>query len=87
MSIVPHWFLKVYEKHSQLFAFDQDKAWSGVQRRGYIDVWEHYGDDRYPSNEDLYSLELDFLDTCVASMSLCLLAMILGCIPLVGAVV
>ena len=36
---------------------------------GYIDVWEHYGDDRYPSNEDLYSPELDFMDTCVASVS------------------
>ena len=36
---------------------------------GYIDVWEHYRDDRYPSNEDLHSLELDFMDTCVASVS------------------
>ena len=31
---------------------------------------EHYGDDGCPSNEDLYSLELDFMDTCVASVSL-----------------
>ena len=30
---------------------------------GYVNVWEHYGDDGYPSNEDLYSLELDFTDT------------------------
>ena len=37
---------------------------------GYIDVWEHYGDDGCSSNEDLYSPELDFMDTCVASVSL-----------------
>ncbi|RVW45384.1 hypothetical protein CK203_107381 [Vitis vinifera] len=30
------------------------------------------------ANEDLHSPELDFLDTCIASMSLCLLVMILG---------
>ncbi|KAL6333875.1 hypothetical protein AAG906_039285 [Vitis piasezkii] len=45
-------------------------AWSGVQHRGYIDVLKHYGDDGYPSNEDQYSLELDFLDTCVAKYNL-----------------
>ena len=28
-----------------------------------------YGDDGYSSNEDLYSPELDFMDTCVASVS------------------
>ena len=30
---------------------------------------EHYGDEGYPNNEDLYSPELDFMDTCVASVS------------------
>ncbi|RVX16108.1 hypothetical protein CK203_014440 [Vitis vinifera] len=50
-----------------------------------MDVWEHYGDDKYPSNEDSYSLELDFMDICMASMSLCLLVMILACVSFVGA--
>ena len=45
-------------------------VWSKVYHKGYIDVWEHYGDDGYPSNEDLYSPELDFMDTCMASVSL-----------------
>ena len=40
----------------------------GIWSRGYIDVWEHYGDDGYPNNEDLYRLEMDFVDTCVASV-------------------
>ena len=44
--------------------------WNRVWHKGYIDVWEHYGEDGYLSNEDLYNPELDFMDTCVASMSL-----------------
>ena len=41
---------------------------------GYIDVWEHSGGDRHidvdwsPIIEDLYSLELGFMDICVTSM-------------------
>ena len=35
----------------------------------YIDVWKHYRDDEYPNNEDMYSLELDFMDTCMANVS------------------
>ena len=34
-----------------------------------MNVWEYYGDDRYPSNEDSYRPELDFIDTCVANVS------------------
>ena len=45
-------------------------VWNRVYHNGYIDVWEHYEDDGCPSNEDLYSLELDFMDTSVASVSL-----------------
>ena len=30
-------------------------VWNKVKLKGYIDVWEHYEDDRCPSNEDLYS--------------------------------
>ena len=62
-------------------------VWSKVYHKGYIDVWEHYGDDGYPSNEDLYSLELDYMDTCMASVSLCLFVMILGCVSLMGGVI
>ena len=36
---------------------------------GCIDVWEHYGDDGYSSNENMYSPELDFMDTYVANVS------------------
>ena len=41
---------------------------------GYTDVWEHSGGDRHidvdwsPNFEDLYSLELDFMDICAASV-------------------
>ena len=31
---------------------------------------KHHRDDDYMTNEDLYRLELDFMDTCMASMSL-----------------
>ena len=34
----------------------------------YIDVWEHHGEDYYPSKENMYSPELDFMDTYVASV-------------------
>ena len=43
---------------------------------GYIDVWEHHGEDDYPRKEDLYSPELDFMDTYVASV----LFKTLGCV-------
>ena len=41
---------------------------------GYIDVWEFYGEgqhanaDRSPIIEDLYSLELELMDTYVANL-------------------
>ena len=34
-----------------------------------------------------YNLEMDFMDTCMASVPLCLLVMILGCVSHVGTVV
>ena len=51
---------------------------------GYIDVWEHYEDDGYPSNEDLCSPKLDFMDTCVASVSFLLSVRILGYVSRLG---
>ena len=41
---------------------------------GYIDVWEHSRGDRHidtdwsPIIEDLYSLELSFMDICATSV-------------------
>ena len=41
---------------------------------GYIYVWEHSGGDRHidvdwsPNFEDLYSLELGFMDICAINM-------------------
>ena len=41
---------------------------------GYINVWEHSGESRHidtdwsPIFEDLYSLELGFMDICVTSV-------------------
>ena len=43
---------------------------------GYIDVWEHSGGNRHtdadwsPIFEDLYSLELGFMDICVTKVFL-----------------
>ena len=54
---------------------------------GYIDVWEHSGGGRHIDTdwssifEDLYSLELGFMDICVISVFLFLLQLhrIFGC--------
>ena len=54
---------------------------------GYIDVWEHSGGNRHtdadwsPIFEDLYSLELGFMDICVTKVFLFLfqLHIIFGC--------
>ena len=39
---------------------------------------------RYPSNENMYNSELDFMDTCVASVSFLLSVRILGYVSRLG---
>ena len=51
-------------------------VWIRVQKMGYINIWEHHGEDDYPSKEDFYSPELYFMDTYMASV----LFRTLGCV-------